>query len=115
MALRPTIDARAGDPDGRDRRLDGVLEQLGIQRLRGWQQARRAATGGGRIQAQDGMEVDRPALLELGHLGIGDADQPPQAGLAYADLAGQGPVEGDGCPAPQLRGQGVPSTWPSLS
>jgi hypothetical protein len=54
------------------------------------------------------VEVDRPAPLELGHLGIGDPNQPPQFGLAHADLAGQGTLDGDGGPAPQFRGQGVP-------
>ena len=35
------------------------------------------------------MEVDGAAALELGHLGIGDPDQPPQPSLVYADLASQ--------------------------
>ena len=54
------------------------------------------------------MEVDRPAPLELGHLGIGDPDQPPQLGPLEANQAAQGTLQGDGGPAPQLRGQGVP-------
>jgi len=54
------------------------------------------------------VEVDRPALLELGHLGIGDPDQPPQASLAQADLAGQGTLDSNGGAPPELRGQGVP-------
>jgi hypothetical protein len=54
------------------------------------------------------VEVDGAAALELGHLGIGDPGQPPQPGLAHADLTGQGSVQGDGGPAPQLRRQGVP-------
>jgi hypothetical protein len=54
------------------------------------------------------VEVDGAAALELGHLGIGDPGQPPQPGLAHADLTGQGSVQGDGGPAPQLGRQGVP-------
>ena len=58
------------------------------------------------------MEVDRPTPLELGHLGVGDPDQPPQPSLAHADLAGKDPVQGDGGPPPQLRSQGVPQHLP---
>ena len=54
------------------------------------------------------MEVDRPAPLELGHLGIGDPDQPAQLALLEADQAAQGTLDGDGGPPPQLGGQGVP-------
>jgi hypothetical protein len=31
------------------------------------------------------VEVDRAAPLELGHLGIGDSDQPPQLALLDTD------------------------------
>jgi hypothetical protein len=54
------------------------------------------------------VEVDRAPLLELGHLGIGDPDQPPQPGLAHADVAGQGTLDGDDGPPPEPRGQGIP-------
>jgi hypothetical protein len=54
------------------------------------------------------MEVDRAPTLVLGHLGIGDPDQPTQPGLVQADQAAQGTLDGDGGPPPQLRGQGVP-------
>jgi hypothetical protein len=84
IALRPTIDRRTGHPNRRDRRLEGVLEQVGIKRLRRWQQAVRAAAGGGRVQADDSVEVDGATALELGHLGIGDPDQPPEPGLIAA-------------------------------
>jgi hypothetical protein len=46
--------------------------------------------------------------LELGHLGIGHADHLPQGGLVQADLAGQGTLDGDGRPPPELGGKGVP-------
>ena len=54
------------------------------------------------------MEVDRPSALELGHLGIGDPHQSTQLALLEADQPAQGTLDGDGGPAPQLRGQGVP-------
>jgi hypothetical protein len=52
--------------------------------------------------------VDRAAPLELGHLGVADADQPAQLPLLQAGQATQGTVEGDGGSPPQLRRQGVP-------
>ena len=54
------------------------------------------------------MEVDRPAPLELGHLGIGDPDQPPQLALLEADQPAQGTLDGDGGPPPQLGRERVP-------
>ena len=54
------------------------------------------------------MEVDRPAPLELGHLGIGDPDQPAQLALLKPDQPAQGTLDGDGGPPPQLRGERVP-------
>ena len=79
-----------------------------VNGLGGWGQAARTATVSGRVQADDGVEVDRPTALELGHLGIGDPDQPAQLTLLEADQPAQGAVDGDGGPPPQLRGQGVP-------
>ena len=38
----------------------------------------------------------------------GDPDQPPQPGLAHADLTSQGTLQGNSGPSPQLRRQGVP-------
>jgi len=108
IAGRLAIDGRAGDADGRDRLPYGLLEESGRERL-GWRgQAGRAPALGGRVQADHGVEVDRPTPLELGHLGIADLDQPPQLGLTHADLAGQGTVQGDGGPPPQLRRQRIP-------
>jgi hypothetical protein len=74
----------------------------------GWGQAARTAAVGGRVQTEDGMEVDRPAPLELGHLGVADPDQPTQLPLLRAGQATKDTVEGDGGPSPQLRRQGVP-------
>jgi hypothetical protein len=50
------------------------------------------------------MEVDRPAPLELGHLGVGDPDQPARLALLEADQPAKSTVDGDGGPPPQLRG-----------
>src|SRR5512133_161895 len=105
---RPTIDGRAGHPDGRDRLLEGVVEEGGGERLRWWGQAARTAALGGSVQADDGMEVDRAPLLELGHLGVADSDHLPEPGLVQADLAGQGTLDGDGGSPPELRGERVP-------
>ena len=54
------------------------------------------------------MEVDRPAPLELGHLGIGDPDQPAQLPLLEADQPAEGTLDGDGGPPPQLGRERVP-------
>jgi hypothetical protein len=66
------------------------------------------AAFGGRVQTDDGVEVDGAAPLELGHLGIGDADQPAQLALLEADQPAKSPVDDDGGPPPQLGRQGVP-------
>jgi hypothetical protein len=98
----------AGHGDGRDCLLEGVLEQVGAERRWWWGQAARATTVGGRVQAKDGVEVDRPAPLELGHLGIGDPDQLAQLSLLEADQPAEGTLQGEGGPSPQLRRQRVP-------
>ena len=54
------------------------------------------------------MEVDRPASLELGHLGIGDPHQPAQLALLQPDQPAESTVECDGGMAPQLGREGVP-------
>jgi hypothetical protein len=54
------------------------------------------------------VEVNRPAPLELGHLRIRHADHPPQPSLVQADLTGQGALEGDGRPPPELGGKRIP-------
>jgi hypothetical protein len=63
-------------------------------RLGWWGQAAGAAAGGGRVQADDGVEVDGAPLLELGHLGVGDPHQLAQLeGLrlrAWAHMLGFG-------------------------
>ena len=91
------------DPDSRDGLAEGVLEEGGGERLWWWSQAARTPTLGGRVQAKDRVEVDRPAPLELGHLGVRDADQPAQLALLEADQAGKGTLDSDGGPPPQLR------------
>jgi hypothetical protein len=52
--------------------------------------------------------VDGAAALELGHLGIADADHLAQLALVQVDQAAQGTLHSDGGPPPQLRGQGIP-------
>ena len=104
----PPSTGRAGHPDGRDRLPERLLEQGGGEGLGWWGQAAGAAAVGGRVQADDGVEVDRAASLELGHLGVGDPDQPPQLGLLEADQPAQGTLDGDGGPTPQLGRQRVP-------
>src|SRR5215211_4309210 len=108
IPLRPVVQGWAGHPDGRDRRLQGVLEQVGAERLRWWQETGRASAVGRRVQADDGVEVDRPASLELSHLGIGDPDQTAQLPLLEADQSAEGTLDGDGGPSPQLGGERVP-------
>jgi hypothetical protein len=108
IPVRLAVLSGAGRPHGRDRLLEGLLEQIGTERLGWWGQAVRAAAVGGCVQADDGVEVDRAAPLELGHLGVGDPDQPAQLSLMQTDQPGQGTLEGDGGPPPQLGGEGVP-------
>jgi single-strand DNA-binding protein len=76
--------------------VEGVLEEEGGERLGWWGQPARAAAGGGRVQADDRVEVDRPASLELGHFGVGDPDQLAQLVLLEADQAPEGTLDGDG-------------------
>jgi hypothetical protein len=71
------------------------LEQLGREPSRGWQQAGRAAAGGGGVQAQDGVEVDRAASLVLGHLRKRHPHQPPHLALRESRELGQGAVQVD--------------------
>jgi hypothetical protein len=54
------------------------------------------------------VEVDRPSLLEFGDLGVRHPHQLAQLTLLEPDQAGQGTLDGDGGPPPQLRGKGVP-------
>jgi hypothetical protein len=54
------------------------------------------------------VEVDSTASLELGHLGVGDPDQPPQLPLLEADQPAKGAIHGDGGSPPQLRSERVP-------
>ena len=108
IPIRPPIDGWAGHPDGRDRLPEGVLEEGGREWLRWRGQAARAAAVSGRVQADDRVEVDRPAPLELGHLRVRHPDQPAQLALPEANQASQGALEGDSGASPQLRRQGVP-------
>jgi hypothetical protein len=102
------VDHRAGHGHGGCGLLDRLLEQGGAELLGWWQHTGRADAAGSRVQADHGMEVDRPPLLVFSHLGEGDANCPSQLGLAHADRLGQGAVQIDGGPRPQPAGHGVP-------
>jgi hypothetical protein len=54
------------------------------------------------------VEVNRAPSLEFGHLRIRHADHPPEPGLIQADLTGQGTLDGDGRPPPELGGKRIP-------
>src|SRR5262249_27879638 len=57
-----------------------------------------ACVGGG-IEAEDGVEVDQAAGLELGHLGVGELHCPGPGGLGgFGEVA----ADGDGGAPPQL-------------
>jgi hypothetical protein len=105
---RLLIERRARHPDSSHRRAERLLEEHRRKALRWRGQTARTAAGGGRVQADDRVEVNRPPTLELGHLGIGNPHQPAQLPLLQADQAAKGAVHGDGGPPPQLRSQGVP-------
>src|SRR4030095_145665 len=98
----PAINGWAGHPAGPARQPQGLLEQLGREAGRRWGQAARAAAVSSRVQADDGVEVDGPAALELGHLGVGDPHELAQLALLEADQAAQGTLDGDGGPPASL-------------
>jgi hypothetical protein len=56
----------------------------------------------------DGVEVDRAASLELGHLGIGDPHELAQLIFLEADQPPKSTLDGDGGPPPQLGRERVP-------
>jgi hypothetical protein len=76
IPIRAVPQGWAGHPDSRDGLPQGILEEGRREAGRWWGQAAGTAALGGRVQTQDGVEVDRSAPLELGHLGIGDPHQP---------------------------------------
>src|SRR5215208_6073130 len=61
IPARTVVQRRAGYPGSRDRQPQSVLEEGGGEGPGWWGQAARAAAVGGRVQADDGVEVDRPA------------------------------------------------------
>jgi hypothetical protein len=85
IPARLSVQRRAGYSDRRDRQPQGLLEEGGRERRGCRGQAAGAAAVGGGVQADDGVEVDRAASLELGHLGIGDPGHPPKLVLPEAD------------------------------
>jgi hypothetical protein len=87
---------------------DGGLENVGGELGQRRGEAVRAGAGGGGVQADDRVEVDRAAPLVLRYLGERDPDQPPQLGLAEAGELGQRPVGVGGGPRPQPPRHGVP-------
>ena len=82
---------------------DDVGQHLGGDRRMGWDGALRVG-GIEAVEAEDRVEVDQPAALELGHLGIGQLD--PHAVLA-GEL-GEAAADADDGAAPQFGGVSVP-------
>jgi len=89
------VDHGAGHGHGGGDLSDGRLEQLGGEPSRRRHHTGRAAAVGGGVQADDGVEVDHPALLVFGHLGERHPDQPPQRLLRYANELSQRPIDVD--------------------
>ncbi len=56
------------------------------------------------VEAEDGVEVDQPAALEFGHLGVRQL----HLGSMLASKLGQAAADADDGTAPQLGGVGVP-------
>ena len=61
----------------------------------------------GTIEPDDGVEVDHAAPLVFGDLGVGDAELGVESLAGEPGLAGYGPAQGDGEPAPELGSAGV--------
>jgi hypothetical protein len=75
-ALVLLLDHRAGHGHRGGGPPHGGLEEVGREPARWRHHTGRAGAVGGGVQADDGVEVDRAALLVLGHLGKGDPHQP---------------------------------------
>jgi hypothetical protein len=68
IPARSIIEGWAGHPPSGHGLPQGPLEEDSGEGLGWWGQAAGAAAFGGGVQAQDGVEVDRAAALELGDL-----------------------------------------------
>ena len=64
IPVRPVVQRRAGHADSRDGQAERLLEEGGGERLWGRGETARTAAVGGCVQADDGVEVDRPTSLE---------------------------------------------------
>ena len=71
IPIRP-VEGWAGHPDSGHSLAQCLLEEGGGEALGRGSKTAGATAVRGCIHADHGVEVDRPALLELGHLGVGD-------------------------------------------
>ena len=78
-ALRPGRVGDGGEPRRAGHGLDDTGEHVGGDRGR-WRDGAFGMDRVDAVEAEDGVEVDQSAALELGHFGEGDPD--PGAGLA---------------------------------
>src|SRR5204863_2286093 len=69
---------------------------------------------GGAVEPDDGVEVDDAAALVFGDLGVGDSELGGEGFAGEPGLAGQGPAQGDGEPAPQFGSAGVEQHRPGV-
>lgn len=97
------VDDRAVHASGGGGGPDGVGQQLG-----GGPGGRRGVAALGAVDADDGVEVDGPALLVLGDLGEGHPGVLVEGPLGEAGALGDFPAQVDGEAPPQRTGVRVP-------
>ena len=90
------------DVDGAGGLGDGVGEQG-----EGGPGGRGGGRSGGAVEADDRVEVDDPAALVFGDLGVGEPGLGGERLAGEPGLAGEGAAQGDGEAAPQFGGAGV--------
>jgi hypothetical protein len=85
----------------------GGLVDGGGEQGEGGPGGRGRGRSGGAVEADDGVEVDNPATLVFGDLGVGDPELGGECLIGEPGQTGKGSPEGDGEAAPQVGGAGV--------
>ena len=97
-----SAERRGLDVDGAGGLGDGFGEEV-----EGGPGGRGGSRSGGAVEADDGVEVDDPAALVFGDLGVGEPSLSGERLTGQPGLAGEGSAQRDGEAAPQFGGAGV--------